>query len=139
EAQGDVASAKTRLVKAESDVRRYRPLAEMKAVSERDLDAAVADEGAARVQVEAAEASLAAARITLGYTRISAPLDGLIGMTKAQIGDYVGQFPNPLVLDTVSNIDSVQARFSITERDYLDLMRKFPNGSPNGQRDNIQL
>ena len=137
--QGDLASAKTRLVKAESDVRRYRPLAEMNAVSQRDLDAAVADEGAARGQVEAAEASRAAASITLGYTQIRSPIDGLIGMTKAQIGDYVGQFPNPLVLNTVSNIDTVQARFSITERDYLDLMRKFPNGTPAGQRDNIQL
>jgi membrane fusion protein (multidrug efflux system) len=139
QAQGDLASAKTRLVKAESDVRRYRPLAEMNAVSQRDLDAAVADEGAARGQVEAAEASRAAAKITLGYTQIRSPIDGLIGMTKAQIGDYVGQFPNPLVLNTVSNIDTVQARFSITERDYLDLMRKFPNGTPAGQRDNIQL
>src|SRR5262245_45673011 len=138
--QGDLASARTRLVKAESDVRRYRPLAEMNAVSQRDLDAAVADEGAARGQVEAAEASLAAAKIALGYTQIRSPIDGLIGMTKAQIGDYVGQFPNPLVLNTVSNTDTVQARFSITERDYLDLMRKFPNGAPGaGQRDNIQL
>src|SRR6185503_15518556 len=80
-AEGDLASAKTRLVKAESDVKRYRPLAEMHAVSQADLDAAVAEEGAARGQVDAAQASLRFTKISLGYTRISSPIDGLIGMT----------------------------------------------------------
>ncbi|HKQ97681.1 MAG TPA: efflux RND transporter periplasmic adaptor subunit [Candidatus Polarisedimenticolia bacterium] len=124
-AQGDLASAKTRLVKAESDVSRYRPLAAMKAVAQADLDAAVAEEGAARGQVDAAEATLRFTKLNLGYTRITAPIDGLIGMTQAKVGDYVGQFPNPIVLNTLSNIDTVQARFSISERDYLDLVRKF--------------
>ena len=141
--EGDLASAKTRLVKAESDVKRYRPLAEMKAVSQADLDAAVAEEGAARGQVDAAQASLRFAKISLGYTRISSPIDGLIGMTQAKVGDYVGQYPNPIVLNTVSNVVSVQARFAITERDYLDLMRKF--GPPHAgddrrlHHDNIEL
>jgi membrane fusion protein (multidrug efflux system) len=142
-AEADLASAKTRLVKAESDVKRYRPLAEMKAVSEADLDSAVAEEGASRGQVDAAEASLRFAKISLGYTRISAPIAGLIGMTQAKVGDYVGQFPNPLVLNTVSNVSSVQARFSITERDYLDLMRKFGPPHEGADRrlhhDNIEL
>ena len=130
--QGELASARTRLVKAESDVRRYRPLAEMHAVSQADLDSAVAEEGAARGQVDAAEAALRSARISLGYTRIASPIDGLIGMTQAKVGDFVGQFPNPIVLNTVSNVASVQARFSITERDYLDLVRQF--GARRGER-----
>lgn len=142
-AEADLASAKTRLVKADSDVKRYRPLAEMKAVSQADLDAAVAEEGAARGQVDAAAASLRFAKITLGYTTISSPIDGLIGMTQAKVGDYVGQLPNPLVLNTVSNISSAQARFSITERDYLDLMRKFGPPKEDADRrlhhDNIEL
>ena len=142
-AEADLASAKTRLVKAESDVKRYRPLAEMKAVSEADLDSAVAEEGAARGQVDAADASLRFAKINLGYTRIASPIDGLIGMTQAKVGDYVGQFPNPVVLNTVSNVSSVQARFAITERDYLDLMRKFGPPKAEAERrlhhDNIEL
>jgi membrane fusion protein (multidrug efflux system) len=143
-AEGDLASARTRLVKAESDVKRYRPLAEMHAVSQADLDAAVAEEGAARGQVDAARASLQFSKISLGYTRINAPIDGLIGMTQAKVGDYVGQVPNPVVLNTVSNVVSVQVRFAITERDYLDLMRKFGPPHPDGgerrmKHDNIEL
>lgn len=139
-AKGDLASAKTRLVKAESDVRRYRPLAEMHAVSQADLDSAVAEEGAAKGQVEANEASLRASEITLSYTKIASPIDGLIGMTQAKVGDYVGQLPNPIVLDTVSNIEEVLARFSVTERDYLDLMREF--GPPDTRKtrfDDVEL
>jgi membrane fusion protein (multidrug efflux system) len=140
QAEGDLASAQTMLVKAESDVRRYRPLAEMNAVSQRDLDSAVAEEGAARGQVDAAKAALGAAKIQLGYTRISAPIDGLIGMTKAQVGDYVGQIPNPVVLNTVSNTTTALARFSITERDYLDLVKKFGDSTePGTHRDNVEL
>jgi membrane fusion protein (multidrug efflux system) len=138
--RGDLASAKTRLVKAQSDVKRYRPLAEMHAVSQADLDAAVAEEGAAQGQVEANEAALRASQITLSYTKIASPLDGLIGMTQAKVGDYVGQPPNPIVLDTVSNVEEVQARFSITERDYLDLMRRI--GPPDARKtrfDDVEL
>ncbi|HET8946313.1 MAG TPA: efflux RND transporter periplasmic adaptor subunit [Candidatus Polarisedimenticolia bacterium] len=142
-AEGDLASAKTRLVKAQSDVKRYRPLAEMHAVSQADLDAAVAEEGAAKGQVDAADASLRYSKINLGYTRIASPIDGLIGMTQAKVGDYVGQVPNPIVLNTVSNVATVQARFAITERDYLDLMRKFGPPHEGSERrmhhDNIEL
>ncbi|HEV8121974.1 MAG TPA: efflux RND transporter periplasmic adaptor subunit [Candidatus Polarisedimenticolia bacterium] len=139
-ARGDLASAKTRLVKAESDVKRYRPLAEMKAVSQADLDAAVAEEGAAQGQVEANEAALRSMEITLSYTKIASPIDGLIGMTQAKVGDYVGQLPNPVVLDTVSNIEEVLARFSVTERDYLEMMRKI--GPPDTRKtrfDDVEL
>jgi membrane fusion protein (multidrug efflux system) len=138
--KGDLASAKTRLVKAQSDVKRYRPLAEMHAVSQADLDTAVAEEGAAQGQVEADEAALRASEITLSYTKISSPIDGLIGMTQAKVGDYVGQLPNPVVLNTVSNVEEVVARFSITERDYLELMRRF--GPPDTRKthfDDVEL
>jgi membrane fusion protein, multidrug efflux system len=139
-AQGDLASAKTRLIKAESDVKRYRPLAEMHAVSQADLDAAVAEEGAAQGQVDAAQAALRADEITLSYTKIASPIDGLIGMTQAKVGDYVGQYPNPVVLNTVSNIESVQARFSITERDYLEVMRRFGAAQASATKhDDIEL
>lgn len=68
-----LAQAKTMLVKAESDLNRIRPLAETNAVSQRELDAAVAQYDAAKSNVEAAEANLRASRLELGYTLIKAP------------------------------------------------------------------
>jgi len=125
EAQSLLAGAQTALAKAEADLARIRPLAEMKAVSEQDLDAAVAQDAAARAGVRAAEAKVDLAEIELSYTRISAPIDGLIGLTKARPGEFVGREPNPVVLNTLSDIDPIRVRFSISEREYLILARHY--------------
>jgi membrane fusion protein, multidrug efflux system len=118
-----LAEARTRLVKAESDLNRIRPLAEINAVSKRDLDAAVADFEAAKARVAAEEAQVQYARINLGYTRISSPIDGIIGMTEAKVGEYVGKSPNPIVLNEVSSIDTILVNFSISESEFLKLLR----------------
>jgi membrane fusion protein (multidrug efflux system) len=121
EAMGRLAEAQTALVKAKSDLDRIRPLAEINAVSQSDLDFAVAQHGAAEASVEAAEASLKAVRIELGYTKMYSPIDGIIGRTEADIGDFVGRVPNPVVLNTVSNIETVRVRFFLTEYEYIFL------------------
>jgi membrane fusion protein (multidrug efflux system) len=123
EQQSRLAQAETAKVKMKSDLDRIRPLAEMNAVSQRDLDAAVANYDAAISEVEAAEASLRAARIELGYTRIYSPIDGIIGITQAKPGDFVGREPNPVVLNGVSETDVILVRFSVTEAQYLNLMK----------------
>ncbi len=128
EALSGVAEAKTLLVKAESDLNRIRPLAEINAVSQSDLDFAVAQQGAAQASVEAAEAALRAARIQLGYTRMYSPLNGVIGRTEAKIGDFVGKEPNPVVLNTVSDIDAIQVRFFLTENEYIYLSNYYSTG-----------
>jgi membrane fusion protein (multidrug efflux system) len=125
EAQGRLAEAETRMAKAASDLERIRPLAEMDAVSKQDLDAAVAQFEAAEGSVQAARAQVEQAQIQLGYTRIKAPVDGLIGITQAKVGEYVGRSPNPVVLNVVSQTDPIRVRFSINEREYLRFRRDF--------------
>jgi membrane fusion protein (multidrug efflux system) len=125
EAQSQLAGAQTNLIKATSDLARIRPLAEMKAVSEQDLDSAVAQEAAARASVRASEATVDLAEINLSYTRIIAPINGLIGLTQAKPGEFVGREPNPVVLNTLSDIDPIRVRFSISEREYLIIARTY--------------
>ena len=96
EAQGRLAEARTRRAKANSDLERIRPLAEMDAVSKQDLDGAVAQSEAAQGALQAAQAQVEQARIELSYSRIHAPVDGLIGITRANVGEYVGRSPNPV-------------------------------------------
>jgi membrane fusion protein (multidrug efflux system) len=131
EAQSQLAAAETTLAKNASDLRRIRPLAEMKAVSEQDLDSAVANEAAARAGVRAAKAGVELANIELGYTKIYAPISGLIGLTAAKPGEYVGKEPNPVVLNTLSDIDPIRVRFSISEREYLILARGIASRDEN--------
>jgi membrane fusion protein (multidrug efflux system) len=119
-----VAAAKTMLAKATSDLKRIRPLAKQRAVSQSDLDAAVAQYEASKASVEAAEANLRASKIQLGYTKIYSPLDGIIGKTKARVGDFVGRSPNPVILNTVSEIETMLVQFFITESQYLQASRR---------------
>lgn len=131
-----VVEAKTRLAKTESDLRRIRPLAENNAVSQSDLDEAVANYDASVASLEAAEANLDAARIYLSYTQIKSPLTGIIGKTKSKVGDFVGRSYDQVVLNEVSLIDTMLVEFFITENQYLQLMRnlieKYPEIEKTG-------
>lgn len=125
EAEGRVAEARTMLANAKADLDRIRPLAEMKAVSQQDLDGAVARYEASIGNLQAANAQLDQAEIELSYTRLLSPIDGSIGISAAKVGEFVGAEPNPVVLNFVSRNDPIRVRFSINERDYLRLARLF--------------
>jgi len=118
-----VAEAKTMLAKAKSDLNRIRPLAAQKAVSESDLDSAVAQYDASVASLKAAEANLRASKIQLSYTKIYSPIQGIIGKTRAKVGDFVGRNPNPVILNVVSRIDTIRVEFFITENQYLAIAR----------------
>lgn len=118
-----VAEVKTMLAKTKGDLDRVKPLAEINAVSKSDLDAAVAAYDATLSSLDAAEAQLRAAKIELSYTKILSPINGIIGKTKAKVGDFVGKDPNPVILNTVSQVDTILVTFFITETQYLQLAR----------------
>jgi len=122
-AQGVLAEANTQLVKAESDLVRIRPLAEQNAVSQSDLDAAVAQRDAAVAAVDAAKAGLESANIELGYTKIYSPITGVIGKTEVYPGDYVGRGITNVVLNEVSRIDTILVNFHLPEEKYLEIAR----------------
>ena len=138
-----VAEAKTMLAKAKSDLDRIAPLAKVKAVSESDLDAALAQHDASIESVKAAKANLRASNIQLGYTKIYSPIFGIIGKTKAKVGDFVGRSPNPVILNTVSRIDTILVEFFITETQYLQVSRhllsKVEPAVQNARKENLEL
>lgn len=130
-----VAAAETVKTEAETYLNRIKPLAAEKAVSQSDLDAAVAQYEVGISQVKAAKANLRAARIQLGYTKIYSPISGIIGKTKAKVGDFVGRQPSPIILNTVSRIDTVLVQFFITESQYLMFMRRHMEQVDKGKFD----
>jgi membrane fusion protein (multidrug efflux system) len=120
-----LAQEMTILVQTENDLARIKPLAEMSAVSEQELDMATARRDAAISSVEAAKANLKIAQINLGYARMYAPIDGIIGKTMAREGEFVGKDPNPVILNTVSQLRAIRVQFFLTEQDYLKLARAY--------------
>ena len=128
-----LAEAKTQLAKSQSDLNRIVPLAKINAVSKSDLDAAQAEYDASVAYVQAVKASVRLANINLGYCWIKSPIAGLIGKTAAKVGEYVGQDPNPVILNVVSTIDTVHVEFYLVESDYLGLAREFIEGERQKQ------
>lgn len=120
-----VSQAKTMLSQKESDLNRIKPLAEMNAVSKRDLDMAQAQRDAAISSLEAAKANLNIAQINLGYTKIYAPINGIIGKTLAKEGEFVGKDPNPVILNTVSDINTVRVQFFLSENEYIQVAKEY--------------
>ncbi len=129
--QSKLAEAKTQMTNAKNELDRYKPLAEMNAVSKSDLDAAQANYDASVAAVDAAKANLRSSEINLGYCTLSAPIKGIIGKTEAREGEYVGKEPNPVILNTVSRIDTIRVRFSISESKYLQLAKAYRKAHSN--------
>jgi membrane fusion protein, multidrug efflux system len=121
-ARADVAEAKARHDRTVIQVNRLRPLAAQNAVSQQDLDNAVATEEASRAAVTAAEAQLTTAQLDLGYTRVTSPISGMAGNRLVDVGSFVGS-PQPTVLTVVSSLDPVRFDFTISETEYLALAR----------------
>jgi len=128
EAKGALGRAQAALSKADLDVSRYRPLAAEKAVSQAELDNALSAQRASRAQVDAAKANVVNAMLNLGYTRIMAPIDGLIGQAQRKMGDLVGK-GEPTLLSTVSSIDPIRVTVNIPEALYLRYADRLQNVS----------
>jgi membrane fusion protein (multidrug efflux system) len=120
-----VSQAQTIVVQTESDLNRIKPLAAMDAVSKRELDMAQAQRDASLSSLDAAKANLHIAEINLGYTKMYAPINGIIGKTLAREGEFVGKDPNPVILNTVSKINTVRVQFFLSENQYLKIARDY--------------
>ncbi|BEQ13564.1 efflux RND transporter periplasmic adaptor subunit [Desulfoferula mesophila] len=71
--------------------------------------------------IKQSEANLQLARIDLGYTQVRSPIAGRIGKAEVTAGDYVS--PGNVMLARVVQVDPVRVRFSMSDRDYLDLLK----------------
>jgi len=131
--------------KAQRDVARYKPLAEARAIPQQDLDTAQSQEKVAlagvdvaeanlrdtelaqRTQIQLAEAAVLSAKaavtqaeLNLGYTRIAAPISGIIGKIDVDPGNLVGK-AEPTLLTTISAVDPIYVDFSVGDPYYIKI------------------
>jgi membrane fusion protein (multidrug efflux system) len=88
-AKARVAQAEARLVQAGQNLARFKPLLAEQAVSQKDVDDAVAEDLAAKAALEAAKGDLVKAKFDFDNTLITAPIDGLIERTRVYEGRLV--------------------------------------------------
>ena len=76
----------------------------------------------AKGQLENAKATVNTAVLNLGFTRITAPIDGIVGIAAAQVGNLVNTTSGPLT--TVSTVDPIKVYFTLSEQEYLNYTRR---------------
>lgn len=117
-AEAQLNKAKAQALKAERDLNRIRPLYELNAASQLDLDNAIANYEGATADVLVCEADMEQAQMTLSYTTVRSPISGYISERNADIGALVGPGSQSL-LATVVKSDTVLIDFSMTSLEYL--------------------
>lgn len=123
QAKATLAQAQAALDQAMRDLARVQPLSTIDAVSQQELDAAVAKRDANRASVEAARAALKTAELNLGYTKLYSPIDGTLGRAQLKVGGLVTAYQT--LLATVYSIDPMYVNFSLSEQRVLELQREY--------------
>lgn len=127
-------SASAALAKAKRDVVRLKPLYEQDAASQLDLDNAESARDQAAASVSAAKAELTEAELELEYTEVRAPISGLIGESRVDIGALVGSGGESL-LTTVKQADPMYIEFHMSALDYLNARRSKDSWSARQEAD----
>src|SRR6266481_2694142 len=125
QAKGTLARDQANQVKGDADEKRAIDLFNKKVISDQERDTAIAAAGSSRANVEADQAAVKQAELNLGYTKITAPIDGLAGFANAQVGDLVNPTSGPLT--TVSQIDPIKALVTAGEGPFTDFVSRHPD------------
>lgn len=120
-AEASLSSARAKAVEALRNYERAIPLARINAISQMQLDQYTAENQAAIATVKSAEQNLRNAQLEESYTRIYAPISGIISSSAATAGDYVGPGTQFSELTTIQNIDTVSIDLAIPMNEYLAL------------------
>lgn len=121
-AAAQLAAAKARATYTLTDAERAQRLLNDNAIAKRDYDEKqnAFREGAAAVK--AAEASLEAAQVNLGYTNITAPVTGRVSRAELTVGNVVSAGANAPLLTTLVSVSPIYASFEVDEQTYLQYL-----------------
>jgi membrane fusion protein (multidrug efflux system) len=137
QAKAELAQAIAAQNKAELDEQRQKQLLDRKITSQQDYDNAVQANLGAKAAVESARAALAQAELNLGFATISSPIEGIVGRTEFNVGDFVAAGSAGTPVTTVSTVDPIKLVFSVSEKDYLQVADRIAEilAKPLDQRD----
>lgn len=111
----------------EVELANTRKLADKKIVSEAEWEVVKARKEAVEARIEEAQSAIAIARLNLSYTEVKAPFTGVINRIPYKTGSLVAEGD---LLTTLSDNSDVFAYFNVSEREFLDLLRRDERGVP---------
>ena len=115
--RADVALARPRVALAESVLKRRQRLADQGLASAEDLDTAQRDLAVERAQLEASKARLRSAEIILGYSRITAPIRGVVAEVTTREGETVAADFSAPTFVTILDLDRLEVLAYVDETD----------------------
>jgi membrane fusion protein (multidrug efflux system) len=121
-ANAQLARAQASLAQTQATANRYRPLAEAKAISQQDYVNAMAAQKGSEADVAAGRAAVQAAKINLGYARVTAPISGRIGRALVTEGALVSA-AEATQLALIQQVSTVYVNFTQSSNEVLDLRR----------------
>ncbi|MEJ8575039.1 efflux RND transporter periplasmic adaptor subunit [Microbaculum marinum] len=133
--KASLAGTQARLQDADLTLERQTTLLKSNTVSQAAVDKAQADRDQAyadvqnsQAQIAEANAQIQTAQLNLSYTKVISPIDGRIGKTNYTLGNLVG--PSSGTLSTVVQMDPMRVVFSISDRDYVNVVESVQGGAP---------
>lgn len=114
-----LAQEQARLEQARREAKRLAPLAEQRAISQREFDDATSTLRLVEASVAAAQAQVRQAQLNLSYTRVGSPIAGLTGRAEKSQGSLVS--PTDGLLTRVTQTDPIWVRFSFSETELARL------------------
>ncbi|HTP98520.1 MAG TPA: efflux RND transporter periplasmic adaptor subunit [Casimicrobiaceae bacterium] len=132
--EAEVARAQAQKAWNDREVARLKPLAERKAVGQKEADDAISQAELAAAQLKSAEAKLSEVKLSLGYTNVVAPITGLSSRAPKSEGSLVTA--NDTLLTTISQVDPMWIPFSIAENQQLALNKAVSEGRLTLPKDN---
>jgi membrane fusion protein (multidrug efflux system) len=122
QAKASLAQSEAASLQSQRDLGRAKSLSEIDAVSQQELDAAVAKNQANLASIDAAKAAVRSAELNLGYTTITSPIDGVMGRAQLRQGGMVTA--NNTLLTTIYQTDRMYINFSVSEQRLLSMQRQ---------------
>lgn len=118
QAQAAEAGAQASLRQAEADFKRQSDLVQRQAVSQATLDTSTATRDNAQANLQQAQVNTKLAQVNYGYTKVTAPFDGIVSTHLVSIGELVG-VSSPTQLATIVAMDPIYVNFNVNEQDVL--------------------
>ncbi len=118
QAQAALVQERVRRELAQTEAQRLEPLVQEKAISQREVDQALATAKQATAAIAAAEAKLKEAQLNLSYTRLTAPIAGITGRALRSEGSLITANAESSLLTTLTQVDPIWVRFSLAEGDF---------------------
>ncbi|WOO40244.1 efflux RND transporter periplasmic adaptor subunit [Rubellicoccus peritrichatus] len=138
QAQLEQEQAALSLAKANLD--RAERLVDADAISKEEADIRRSEALQAAADVKAAEAELQIAKLDLGYTRVTAPINGIADRHQVTIGNLVsGEQANATLLTTIVPHDPIYAYYEVDERSFLRGVRQFLEGETPGRGSDVSI